>query len=37
MGKNDRYLQVQEYLEYLKYQKNYSSYTIENYEQDILE
>lgn len=37
MGKNDRYLQVQEYLEYLKYQKNYSSYTIENYEPDILE
>lgn len=37
MGKNQRYQQVADYLEYLKYQKNYSDYTIQNYEQDILE
>lgn len=28
---------LEDYLEYLKYQKNYSDYTIDNYEQDILE
>lgn len=37
MGKDQRYQQVADYLEYLKYQKNYSDYTIQNYEQDILE
>ena len=37
MSKKDKYQQVQNYLEYLKYQKNYSDYTINNYEQDILE
>lgn len=30
-------LDLDEYLDYLKYQKNYSSYTIENYSSDILE
>ncbi len=28
---------VEEYLDYLKFQKNYSSYTIDNYKRDILE
>lgn len=37
MSRKTRYLQLQDYLEYLKYQKNYSDYTIQNYERDILE
>ncbi len=32
---NDKYLD--KYLDYLKYQKAYSSYTIENYKNDIIE
>ena len=28
---------LEEYLDYLKYQKNYSSYTVDNYQRDILE
>lgn len=28
---------LEDYLEYLKYQKNYSDYTVANYEQDIIE
>ena len=37
MSRKTRYQQLQDYLEYLKYQKNYSDYTIQNYERDILE
>lgn len=37
MSRQDKYRQVQNYLEYLKYQKNYSNYTVESYKQDILE
>ncbi len=37
MDTNIKNKDLENYLEYLKYQKNYSSYTIENYKHDILE